>query len=297
MTIDKLYYSKIIRHVFKLSLSDWNIAIRKSISEPIYNNKNIEVFYPIPHIENYWFADPILFEHSGDIFLFVEAFNKLKNKGEIGFFEIIDGKPVNYSTVIELDYHMSYPYVFNYNGDVYMIPESGNGNTLLLYKADQFPYKWKKLCCLIEGQYRDSTIYRYKDSIYLFTYKRTDHNRYIWHKYTCYLYKLNMENFSLQLIEEYTDVSKELRPAGYVMESDDVIIHATQKCDRIYGEAITFWKKKMTTCSWKDSDKIRTLSYENVMIEGEGKPITIHTYSTAGGYEVIDYRLSQKERL
>lgn len=296
LTNDRLYYSKILRHVLKLKLSDWNIGIREAVSEPIYkiNNANIEVFYPIPHVENYWFADPILFGYHGDTFLFVEAFNMLKKKGEIGLFEIINGEAVHYRTIIELACHMSYPFVFENNGDVYMIPESGNGNKLLLYKAEPFPYKWNEICCLIEGQYRDSTIYRYQDSIYLFTYKRTDHCRHFMHRYQCYLYKLDIEKQSLQLIEEYTDVNKELRPAGYVEKSGDTIIHATQKCDRIYGEAIIFWSKRMNTCSWKNAEKVKILSHENVIIKGKGKPITMHTYTTAGGYEVIDYRIPHK---
>jgi hypothetical protein len=65
-------------------------------------------------------------------------------KGRICGFELdekgVVGEPV---PVLERDYHLSYPYTFEWNGDRFMIPESVANTTVDLYRAVRAPYEWK----------------------------------------------------------------------------------------------------------------------------------------------------------
>ena len=58
-----------------------------------------------------------------------------------------------------METHISYPQVFFYNNDYYMLPETKRSNNLLLYKSDSFPYKWSISDTLMKNiRVKDPTI-------------------------------------------------------------------------------------------------------------------------------------------
>lgn len=121
-----------------------------------------EPFIPIPNDNKFWYADPLLFEDDGKVYLFCEAFNKKEQKGELAVMEWKDNSWTDPVIIIANNYHMSYPCVFEYEGIHYMIPESAECGSLELYVSDSFPYSWKKKCNIIENiKLADPTIFEY----------------------------------------------------------------------------------------------------------------------------------------
>ena len=47
------------------------------------------------------------------------------------------------TTVLERDYHLSYPFVFEWNENYYMVPESAANKTVELYRSTSFPFEWE----------------------------------------------------------------------------------------------------------------------------------------------------------
>ena len=45
--------------------------------------------------------------------------------------------------VLEKDYHLSYPFVFEFENNFYMVPETESNNNIELYKCTDFPRKWE----------------------------------------------------------------------------------------------------------------------------------------------------------
>src|ERR1017187_1394193 len=52
---------------------------------------------------------------------------------------IIDGP----HKILERPYHLSYPSIFHWNGDLYMVPETSKARTVELYRCTSFPDKWE----------------------------------------------------------------------------------------------------------------------------------------------------------
>lgn len=76
--------------------------------------------------------------------------------------------------VIEEEFHMSYPFLFEQNEEIYCIPETYQANQVRLYKALQFPSKWTLESVLIDGYAGiDSTLYQHDKTWFLFS---TDKN-------------------------------------------------------------------------------------------------------------------------
>ena len=80
-------------------------------------------------------ADPFIFKYESKYFLFCEAYMRKTNKGVIRVFKINDDLSLeDLGNVIEQEYHMSYPHVFNTQNGIYMIPETSGNRTIELYK-------------------------------------------------------------------------------------------------------------------------------------------------------------------
>ena len=99
-----------------------------------------ELFPP----EQLSWADPFLFQHEGKMHLFYEEW-KDEQKGILAVVEInADGEVIgNPRKVLERSYHLSYPFVFAYQGNIYMMPETGQNRTVELYCCTQYPEQWE----------------------------------------------------------------------------------------------------------------------------------------------------------
>jgi len=72
-------------------------------------------------------------------YMFFEIFNRSTRRGVIGVATSPDGCIWKYGgVVLDEAFHLSYPYAFEYDGSVYMIPESGGAKAVLLYRAVNF---------------------------------------------------------------------------------------------------------------------------------------------------------------
>ena len=110
-------------------------------------------------------ADPFIWYRDGKWALFVEVLNKRNNQGDLAVATSDDGVKFTYKQVIiDEKWHLSYPYVFDWEGQMYMMPESHEDKALHLYKATTYPTKWERIHTLIRGKdFIDSTIFRHAD--------------------------------------------------------------------------------------------------------------------------------------
>ena len=62
----------------------WNIAYRLCGEGDTLLDGNAASFSVLPESKRYWYADPFLFEYCGKIYLFVEMFDNVTEKGLVG---------------------------------------------------------------------------------------------------------------------------------------------------------------------------------------------------------------------
>ncbi|KAH7537021.1 hypothetical protein FEM48_Zijuj03G0048100 [Ziziphus jujuba var. spinosa] len=109
--------------------------------------------------------------YSGDTFyLFFETKNAITMQGDIGVAKSSDKGATWKHLGIALDeeWHLSYPYVFDYNDQIYMMPESSEKGELRLYRALNFPLQWKLEKVIIEKPLVDSFIIYHNNMHWLF---------------------------------------------------------------------------------------------------------------------------------
>jgi hypothetical protein len=181
-------------------------------------------------------ADPFIISHESNLYLFFEILDKSSEKGIIGLATSEDGEKWEYDKVIlRENYHLSYPYVFNFNEDFYMIPESSEANLVLLYKAKNFPYDWKVVNELIKGKYVDSSIFQYNNKWWMFAGKSGNLHLF-------YADKLEgnwREHPKSPLISGNFNIT---RPAGRVIVEKNNIFRYTQDGQPTYGSTVRVFK-------------------------------------------------------
>ncbi|MBW2998446.1 hypothetical protein KY321_02810, partial [Candidatus Woesearchaeota archaeon] len=117
-------------------------------------------------------ADPFMIESNNKWYMFFEVFNSLTGHADIGLASSDDALIWNYEhIVIDEPYHLSYPYVFSWEKSFYMIPEGRRGGAIKLYKAMSFPYEWKFIKNLVEGNYADASIVYFDNTWWMFALK------------------------------------------------------------------------------------------------------------------------------
>ena len=113
-----------------------------------YFNHNTKEILKLPNTYNFNLADPFVFKNKETNYCFVEKFN-FKNNGEIHVYDL--DRSCYLGLAIKESFHLSYPYVFKHNDDIYMLPETSQNNDVRLYKATNFPLKWELSSVLINN--------------------------------------------------------------------------------------------------------------------------------------------------
>lgn len=99
-----------------------------------------------------FYADPFPIDVAGRTILFVEDYPHATGKALISAVPIGPDGPVGVpEPVLDEAWHLSYPFVFERDGHVWMVPESSANGTVDLYRARRFPGGWVREATLLSG--------------------------------------------------------------------------------------------------------------------------------------------------
>lgn len=126
-----------------------------------------------PPQSSYW-ADPFAVERGGRTVVFFEEYPYATRRGVISCAELSTENGVLTAgaprRVIEQDHHLSYPFLFEYSGDLYMIPESSADRSIGLWRCVDFPTGWVKVHDIMgDISATDTTLVAHNGRWWLFT--------------------------------------------------------------------------------------------------------------------------------
>lgn len=267
----------------------WNIAYRFSWDD----EKNFDsegAFDVLPESKRYWYADPFVFEHDSDTYLFFEMFDNVTEKGLIGV-SVLEGNTFSApKVVLEESFHLSYPNVFLENGSIYMMPETMGDKCVCLYRATDFPYKWERVSTLVkDGTLVDTVIC----DDWLLASKVTDPYK---KETQLQLYKKSTgEEHPMNNSFEKNQVS---RGAGRIFEHGGRRIRPAQNCSGgIYGAGLVFYSvDEISDTDYKETEVFR-VEPSQIKLSGGSSAEGVHTYARCGKVEIVDvkkYRFNLK---
>jgi hypothetical protein len=180
-------------------------------------------------------AHPFMVVTDSGYYLFFTAKDAKTDKGGIGLAESRNGTDWKYrKIVIHEPFVLSYPYVFKWRNDYYMIPEAHTETSVRLYKATEFPEKWQYEGNLLEGdRFISSTVVRYKDMWWMFTAPSGNNTLRLF--YASDLKGPWTEHPHSPIVDKNPEIA---RPAGRPFVMDGTLYRLGQDCYPTYGNQV-----------------------------------------------------------
>lgn len=127
----------------------WRVGVVKAPIERIADAGSLDGFN-VKWIEAErslcFLADPFGLWRDGRLYLFAEAYDYRTRRGNIVAYVLdADLNVLEQRTVLDEPWHLSYPNVFEADGEIWMLPEGYKSGTLSLYRAVEFPWQWEKV--------------------------------------------------------------------------------------------------------------------------------------------------------
>jgi hypothetical protein len=117
-----------------------------------------------------YFADPCVVHWQGAHVCFVEDYDRRLGRARITALGIDADGHEELGVALEEPFHLSYPFVFEAGGELYMCPETEQAREIRLYKCVQFPLRWRLHRVLMKGVAAvDTSIFRHQGRWWMLT--------------------------------------------------------------------------------------------------------------------------------
>jgi hypothetical protein len=268
----------------------WRCAIvRQSVSEILRDGLDPATVVWLPDMRPLAFrADPFGLWRDGKLHVFAESFDY---RSRIGHIDVLtyaaDLTLVDCRVALRTPWHLSYPFVFEADGETWMLPEAFKSGALTLYRARDFPGVWEPVCDIpLDGPAIDATPLFHAGKWWLFYSPSADkparrsHLHVAWADTLTGPWQLHPRN------PVRVDLAS-ARPGGVPVVRDGIIMLPVQDCRATYGGAIR----------WLSITALSETRFEAIDAPGLTAPDAmapfvdgLHTFAPAGPVTLIDVK-------
>jgi hypothetical protein len=236
-----------------------------------------------PPKDRFW-ADPFPISRNGRHWIFFEELPFAAGRAHISAIEVRpDGSASEPVRVLERDYHLSYPFLIEDEGQLYMIPETAHNHTVEIYRCVDFPGKWKLERVLMKDVWcADATIHRAQDRLWMFASLGMDGGEVNDELHLFSSDKLLGDWKPHRGNPVKSDV-RNARPAGRLFTHGGELYRPAQICAPIYGSGIAINRvTALNDYEYAEEEERRILPAAGAGLLG------IHTINRAGELSVTD---------
>jgi hypothetical protein len=216
----------------------WNVGFTGKSVEQVLRDAHVDdrdVTWCKPHEPGHFIADPFAYVHRGQARLLVEDYDQVK--GKISSVDLSAGHDaLELAVDFEFPFHLSYPCIFEDEGETYCIPEAYQSNRASLYRRTE--QGWSLVRHLIDGlPIVDPTLCKHEGRYWLLF---TLQNDGAWGNQKLYAYhapSLAAPWVPHPLNPVKCDIGA-TRPAGNVFSAQGMLYRPSQDCSSTYGGAV-----------------------------------------------------------
>jgi len=236
-------------------------------------------------------ADPFLFIHEGQCYVFYEDYAVSDRKAHIGVGRLSGNTIEPLGTAIEGDSHLSFPFVFRHGRDIFMMPETHQKHRIEIWRCIDFPLKWELHATALEGSSpADSTLFRHQGRWWLLT-NLSDHFAFEDHCSELYAFEVDGPKLSRVVPHARNPVvigSSVARNAGRVFNRSGRLFRPSQNnAYGVYGYGLNIMEIQELSHEAYRETCVRT-------IRPDFKPglVGCHHFDSDGGRYILDARLT-----
>jgi hypothetical protein len=271
---------KVVRQIDKLVSGDTQWAVAWRIGSRSLLDMQKAEFAVIADDGDHYYADPFPVRRDGD-FIFMERFSYASGRGSIVVVRIdCDNRLGEVVPVLSENHHLSYPFLFEGAGELWMIPEAGASQGVDLYRAEKFPYQWRREGRLLHGvNGYDATILRYGKRLWMFVCEKI-WNSSSWDELSLFSTE-SLTGPWLPHAENPVLIDAALsRSGGAVFAHNGRLLRPVQDCSQLYGGGLSL----CSIDAIDDSDFSQTVR-GRIYTDGTSG---CHTFNNHRGLEVVD---------
>lgn len=244
-----------------------------------------------PPADRFW-ADPFAAYAGGRHYIFFEDCGYAPRRGRISLLELgADGTPSAPVPVLERDYHLSYPFLFSWRGEHYMIPESSANSSVDVYRATRFPYEWTPETTLFAGRHLvDVTLQEIDGRWWMFANApatpEVKYESWAWDELHIFYADSPLGPWHAHPRNPVVSDVRHARPGGRLFQYRGAWHRPAQDCAGSYGNRLAI--QRIVRLDTRDYEEAPATTLAPAWRHG----LTgIHTINAARGLTVIDVRL------
>jgi len=219
----------------------WFVAYRSNVNEVPSSADAMHGFQILKSPNERFYADPFPIDKDGKTYLFFEDYPFDKSKGLISYVEVGESGSCSQPKVaLERAYHLSYPFIFEHEGEIYMVPESLEARRIDLYRAVDFPDVWTLEKTLIDNTpATDPTILFHGGKVWLFV-SGVRSEACINEELFLFCADSLRGDWTPHPCNPIVSDVRRARPAGRLFVRNGELIRPAQDCSAHYGHSVCF---------------------------------------------------------
>lgn len=236
-----------------------------------------------PMHKGFW-ADPFVIRRGGRTVIFFEELPEGECRGKIAVIEVqSDGRTGLPSIVLERDCHLSYPFLFEFEGALFMTPESAESERVEAFRCIRFPDQWESHAVLLDGvRAFDPTLIEHDGRWWMFTTIQHDGSSSDDELHLFYAPGPFDEWTPHPLNPIIVDV-RSARPAGALFREQEQLFRPAQDCSVRYGYALSI--QKILRMNTREYDEVET---RRILPDWAPGAQGTHTVNHSAGVTVYD---------
>lgn len=216
---------------------EWSIGFK--FADYDMGKMNFNDFTVLPMPEHVFWADPFPVKDDNRYFIFFEQYDFRTRAAQIMVGEVgTKGFLSEPRSILKNSGVISYPFVFNWQGAWYLLPETSHEGKLVLYRCEKFPYSWKREQVLLGGlNLCDATLFEHQDKVWLFgsvAGEQMDN----WTQLHLFYSNSLLGPWTEHPMNPIISDVRCSRPAGRIYRTNGKIIRPGQDCAVSYGHGI-----------------------------------------------------------
>lgn len=260
----------------------WHIAYHFS-DQPLPQVSFERLRYLAPAPGTFW-ADPFPLVHEGRDYIFFEELPYRTRVGRLLAIEVFEHRDAGLPMlVLERDHHLSYPHLFEWEGQLYMVPETKKARRVELLRCVEFPSRWE-LCKVLLDDIRalDATLWHQDDTWWMFVNVALDGSTTADELHLYFADSL-LGDWRLHPASPLCADVRCSRPAGPLFSADGGLYRPSQDSALRYGNAI--WINKVDRL-----DRSAYVEHPVSRIAPDWHPDVrcVHTLGRSGRLTVLD---------
>ncbi len=239
--------------------------------------------YLLPPEDRYW-ADPFPVTYGNEKYIFFEDFDRKRRRAHLAVVRVDEngraGTPIK---VLERPYHLSYPFVFQWQGEFYMLPETRGNRSVELYRAVDFPTRWELVGAVMRDiNAADATMAEIDGRWWLFVNVGVEGAGNADELHLFYA-ETPLGPWTPHARNPIKSDARSARPAGRILQHGGDYFRPAQDCSGWYGRALV-----LNRIVHLDPHNYVEEEVGRIEADPSGRLLGTHTFNVAGDLVCLD---------